>query len=200
LRVSERANGSQRAGSIQPAAAGQHLKFTSAKRQVPGSTQIPLWFEIQLNRNLSTESRYGTLIHELAHLYCGHLGTPNGRRWPDRQNLSQVVREFEAESVGYLVCVRLGVDTASDEYLAGYVRKCPVTPAISLARILYSCSKKWDGHVRGYENQQFRNRRALALMATFRSDARKNICGNLSLRANGPIANSISPSKGSEDW
>jgi hypothetical protein len=105
---------------------------------MPKSTQISLWFEILLNGNLSTESRYGTLIHELAHWYCGHVGTPNGRWWPDRQNLSQVVREFEAESVSYLVCVRLGLDTASDEYLAEYVRKCPVTPAISLDRIVKS--------------------------------------------------------------
>jgi hypothetical protein len=138
VRVSERAEGSQRAGSIQRAAAGQHLKFTTAERQVPKSTQIPLWFELLLNSSHSAETRYGTLVHELAHLYCGHLGTPNGRWWPDRQNLSPVVREFEAESVSYLVCVRLSIDTASDEYLAGYMRKCPVTPAISLDRIVKS--------------------------------------------------------------
>ena len=68
------------------------------------------------------------------------VGTPNGRWWPDRQNLSQPVREFEAESVSYLVCARLGIDTASDEYLAGYVRKCPVTPPLSLDRIMKSVS------------------------------------------------------------
>ena len=138
VRVSERADGSQRAGSIQWAAAGQHLEFTIAKKQMPKSTQVPLWFDLLLNSNLSAEARYGTLVHELAHLYCGHLGTPNGRWWPDRQNLSHVVREFEAESVSYLVCTRLGIDTASDEYLAGYVRKCPATPAISLDRVMKS--------------------------------------------------------------
>jgi hypothetical protein len=138
VRVSERADGSQRAGSIQRAAAGQHLEFTIAKNQMPKSTQIPLWFELLLNSSLSAETRYGTLVHELGHLYCGHLGTPNGRWWPDRQNLSYAVREFEAESVSYLVCVRLGIDTASDEYLAGYVRKCPVTPSISLDRVMKS--------------------------------------------------------------
>jgi hypothetical protein len=138
VRVSERADGSQRAGSIQWAAAGQHLEFTIVNKQMPISTQVPLWFELQLNSSLSAESRFGTLIHELAHLYCGHLGTPNRRWWPDRQNLSHVVREFEAESVSYLVCARLGIDTASDEYLAGYVRKSPATPAISLGRVLKS--------------------------------------------------------------
>lgn len=87
---------------------------------------------------LSAETRYATLVHELAHLYCGHLGTPNGRWWPDRQNLSDTVCEFEAESVSCLVCTRLGIDTASEEYLAGYVRKCPVTPPISVDRVMKS--------------------------------------------------------------
>ena len=138
VRVSERADGSQRAGSIQWAAPGQHLEFTIAKKPLPKLTQVPLWFELLLNSVLSAEARYGTVVHELAHLYCGHLGTPNGRWWPDRQNLSRAVREFEAESVSYLVCTRLGIDTASDEYLAAYVRKCPATPPISLDRVMKS--------------------------------------------------------------
>lgn len=138
VRVSERADGSQRAGSIQRAQAGKHLEFTIAKKPIPKLTQIPLGFELLLNSRLSAEARYATLVHELAHLYCGHLGTPNGRWWPDRQKLSHAVCEFEAESVSYLVCARLGIDTASEEYLAGYVRKCPVTPPISLDRIMKS--------------------------------------------------------------
>jgi hypothetical protein len=96
VRVSEHTDGSQRAGSIQWAAAGQHLEFTIATKPLPKSTQVPLWFELLLNSALSAEARYGTLVHELAHLYCGHLGTPNGRWWPDRRNLSHAVREFEA--------------------------------------------------------------------------------------------------------
>jgi hypothetical protein len=138
VRVSERADGSQRAGSIQRALAGRYLEFTIARKLVPKSTQIPLWFELLLNSRLPAEARYGTLIHELAHLYCGHLGTPNGRWWPDRQNLSHAVREFEAEAVSYLVCARLGIDSASEEYLATYVRNCPVAPSISLDRVVKS--------------------------------------------------------------
>jgi hypothetical protein len=138
VRVSERAYGSQRAGSIQRAVAGEHLEITIAKKPMPKSAQIPVWSELLLNSRLSAESRYGTLVHELAHLYCGHLGTPNGRWWPDRQNRLHAVREFEAESVSYLVCARLGIDTASEEYLAVYVRNCPVTPSISLDRVMKS--------------------------------------------------------------
>src|ERR1700681_2832590 len=138
VRVSERSEGSQSAGSIRWAAAGQYLEFSIARKPPPKSTQVPLWFELLLNSGLSAEARYGTLVHELAHLYCGHLGTPDGRWWLDRQNPSLGVGEFEAESVSYLVCRRLGIDTASDEYLVGYVRPCPTTPPISLDRVMKS--------------------------------------------------------------
>jgi hypothetical protein len=69
VRVSERADGSQRAGSIQWAAAGQHLEFTIAEKPLPKSTQVPLWFELLLNSVLSAEARCRTLVHELAPLY-----------------------------------------------------------------------------------------------------------------------------------
>src|SRR6267143_2476474 len=43
VRVSERADGSQRAGSIQRAAAGQHLEFAIAQKPMQKAAQIPLW-------------------------------------------------------------------------------------------------------------------------------------------------------------
>ena len=138
VRVTERAHGSQSAGSIKKAAAGQHIEFATSRKPPPKLVQVPLLFELLLNSALSAEARYGTLVHELAHLYCGHLGTPDRQWWPDRRNLPQAVREIEAESVSYLVCSRLGIDTTSDEYLASYVRKYPTTPPISLDRVLKS--------------------------------------------------------------
>jgi hypothetical protein len=132
VRVTERADGSQRAGSIQWAAAGQHLEFSIAKKPLAKSTQVPLWFELLLNSVLSAEARYGTLVHELAHLYCGHLGTPNGRWWPDRQNLSHAVREFEAESVSYLVCTRLGIDTRPTSTWLAMSGDAPLLPPSAL--------------------------------------------------------------------
>jgi hypothetical protein len=81
---------------------------------------------------MSVEARYATLVHELAHLYCGHLGTPNKSWWPDRRGLAERPKEFEAESVCYLVCKRLGIDNPSDKYLSGYVGQNEAIPAISL--------------------------------------------------------------------
>ena len=51
VRVSERTDGSQRAGSIQPAATGQHLEITIANKPMPRATQIPVRFELVLNRH-----------------------------------------------------------------------------------------------------------------------------------------------------
>jgi hypothetical protein len=46
--------------------------------------------------------------------------------------LAHKPEEFEAESVCYLVCERLGIDNPSDEYLAGYLGKNEHIPPISL--------------------------------------------------------------------
>jgi hypothetical protein len=88
--------------------------------------------------DLSAEARYVTLVHELGHLYCGHLGTPFERWWPDRRGLPLPAREFEAESICHLVCTRLGIENASAEYLAAYVRSYTTTPPISLHCVMQS--------------------------------------------------------------
>src|SRR5690606_24635079 len=93
-------------------------------------------YELLLNSRHSSEAKYVTLAHELAHLYCGHLGTPNEKWWPNRWGLSEVVREFEAEATAFLVCTRLGIDNPSGEYLAAYAKHHSETPPISLDCIL----------------------------------------------------------------
>ena len=97
-----------------------------------GETRVPLRYALEFGENTSEESRYATLAHELAHLYCGHLGTPNKKWWPDRRGLAHNIREFEAESVSYMVCARQGIDTPSERYLANYVDTEDQVPPISL--------------------------------------------------------------------
>ena len=128
IRVQRVSHGSQRAGSIQPAAGEKFVTFRNSSFRVN--------FELLVNETLSREAQYGTLIHELGHLYCGHLGTSNSKWWPDRRGLEHSEREFEAESVYYLVCKRLGIDTRSDEYLNGYRSDDGKIPAISLERVV----------------------------------------------------------------
>lgn len=108
--------GSQQAGSIGPAShPPRYVAF--------GDAWVPVRDE---------ESRYASLVHELGHLYCGHLGTPNPRWWPDRRGVDAWSAEFEAESVAYLVCARAGINTRSERYLAPYLDTDQEIPWISL--------------------------------------------------------------------
>jgi len=136
VRVSLRDEGSQSAGSIRSALpVTRSLVFKHGVRK-PRSARVPLRYELVVNRDLSTESRLATVAHELAHLYCGHLGTPDLRWWPDRRRVPADVMEFEAESVAYLVCRRFGVESSSASYLAQYVRDDVPLPDISLERVM----------------------------------------------------------------
>lgn len=128
--------GSQSAGQIGRVEAGRHVAFLVKENPDPVYLSVPLRYEVMLNSAHSSEARYATLAHELGHLYCGHLGTPDPRWWPDRRGLAPDVRELEAESVCYLLCARRGLDNPSAEYLSGYVTKHDETPAISLDRVM----------------------------------------------------------------
>ena len=138
IRVVERDAGSQSAGRIGVAEPGATVRFQVRQRPKPEFCDIKVRYELLLNAKHSSEEKYATLAHELAHLYCGHLGTPNDDWWPDRRGLSETVREFEAESVAFLVCSRLGIENPATEYLSQYVNSHTSTPAISLNCVLKS--------------------------------------------------------------
>ncbi len=108
------------------------MPFQTHFKPEPKYVDVPRRYALLLNANLSAEARYATLVHELAHLYCGHLGTPNDKWWPDRRGLDYAAAEFEAESVCYLVCERVGIENPSDQYLAGYLGAKEQIPSISL--------------------------------------------------------------------
>jgi len=134
--VVPRAAGSQSAGAITKAASGKTLEFIVKERPETAYQSVPLRYELLFNSSLSDEAKYATLTHELGHLYCGHLGTPNDRWWPDRRGLLGPVAEFEAEAICYLVCNRLGIDNPSDQYLAGYLVPGQDVPPISLECVM----------------------------------------------------------------
>jgi len=138
IRVAERSGGSQGAGCIKEAQPGAFQKVVKRLKPVTQYVQVPVLYEILLTKEASREATYATLVHELAHLYCGHLGTPNSAWWPDRAGLSEQEMEFEAESISFLVCGRLGIEGPSAEYLAGYLRgdHAQEVPNISLERVM----------------------------------------------------------------
>jgi hypothetical protein len=134
--IRERQAGAQSAGEIRVARPGRHLNCLIKETPEVEHLVVPLRYELLLNGRHSAEAKYATLAHELGHLYCGHLGTPNARWWPDRRRLADEICEFEAESICYLLCGRLGIDNPSDEYLAGYVKAHDETPPISFECVM----------------------------------------------------------------
>ena len=104
--------------------------------QVVKSKPSKVYYNLVVNRNHSAEEKFATIAHELGHLYCGHLGTPNESWWPARGHLPKTVREFEAECVSWIVCSRMGLRTPSAEYLHGYLEANEKIPEISLENVL----------------------------------------------------------------
>ena len=136
IEVIERDAGSQSAGLIRKAEPGVQLEVQVKWRPEPQFTWVPRRYHLVLNSLHSRETRYATFVHELAHLFCGHLGTPNEKWWPDRRGLSHEVAEMEAESVSFLICERLGVDSPSAEYLAGHLKPNAETLDLSLECVM----------------------------------------------------------------
>lgn len=140
IQIDRRRDGSQRAGSISslnpPLLPPFEFPDEKDKSGNPVVVRIPRCYGMILNENHDRTTQYSTMVHELAHLYCGHLGTLSSAWWPDRQGMSVVSRELEAESVAFLVCRRLEIQTTSDEYLSGYLGGHLEVPPISLDCIM----------------------------------------------------------------
>ena len=81
-----------------------------------------------MNGNLNLRDRYATLVHELAHVYCGHLGSPNEKHWPSRSTEPLGVEEVEAESVVHMLLSRVDPAVEMGDYIKGYLDEAGVVP------------------------------------------------------------------------
>ena len=163
VRIHMRPEGSQSAGSIRDVG-GDNLPVLRFQTRTdvngdPIFETIPVRYDLLINEKLGREAQYASLVHELGHLYCGHLGTPNKKWWTDRSRSSHVVSEFEAETVSYFVCKRLGIDSPSDEYLADYLEKNQEVPNISL-----ECVMKAAGLIEQMGKRRLKPRRVRPVM------------------------------------
>jgi hypothetical protein len=96
----------------------------------PGQGEMKM--RIGLHEELDEPSRYGVLLHELAHVYLGHLGGDMDGWWPCRGNLARQAKEVEAESVAYIVSRRAGLRGTSAHYVSRYLVGKATLKAISL--------------------------------------------------------------------
>lgn len=78
-------------------------------------------YRLLVNCNHPPVVQFVTICHELAHLYLGHLGPDKALNIPHRCWMGHAQMELEAESVAYVVCARIGVQSRSEAYLSKYV-------------------------------------------------------------------------------
>lgn len=144
VRVTAVAAGSLSAGCIRIARAGLSQDVV-VRRRPPHTRAVPIRYETEVNRDFTPTERYATVTHELGHLYCGHIGTPNPKWWPDRRHVDELVSEFEAESVAYLACQRVDDNAQMPPHLAQYLSNRPAVPdGISLERIMTAAGRVID--------------------------------------------------------
>jgi hypothetical protein len=75
-------------------------------------------------------------VHELAHIFCGHLGSDRDAWWAERDDLDLERVEMEAASVAYLVSRRRGLHPVAGRFMAGIAARDRRLQAISLAAVL----------------------------------------------------------------
>lgn len=96
---------------------------------------------IVIHNKLKPIEKFAILMHELGHIFLGHLGTDEDQWWPCRINLTHSSVEIEAECVSFVVCERLGIKTSSEKYLATYLKNKSIPESVSLDLIVKVASK-----------------------------------------------------------
>jgi hypothetical protein len=126
---------------------------------------IETLFQIACNNSHSETDKCNTVFHELAHIYSGHVECDTDKSpilgyhfyqiesevnrskkeksyvkekkfLTDRRWLSTEAKEFEAESVAWLICNRFGIKTSAVEYLSGYTVNNAIPDNVSIESIL----------------------------------------------------------------
>jgi hypothetical protein len=98
-------------------------------------------YRIHINRNHNPATQFTTLAHELGHLCLGHLGPDKKLNVPERAPLDHAQREFEAESVAYVVCERNGVHSKSETYLSKYVKPSTTIDHFDIYQVMRSAGQ-----------------------------------------------------------
>lgn len=133
--------------------AGSAVRITPAIRKKYKDLKIrkDARYLILLNAVEPRSKKFADLVHELGHIFCGHLGIDRQAWWPERQGLDSEQEEIEADSVAYLACNRKGMSELAAGYLARYQTHTEQMPTFSIGGIFQAVSyieemgkSKWD--------------------------------------------------------
>ena len=94
---------------------------------------------IKINAVHSLEVKFVTMAHELAHMFCGHLGEFKGI-CPDRSTRNHASDEIEAEATAFLVAKRIGLKSHSQHYISSFF-KTEEKASFSVDAILVAAGK-----------------------------------------------------------
>jgi hypothetical protein len=95
---------------------------------------------VLLDKLDSLEDKYASLVYELGHIFCGHLGIDSNAWWSERRNLDVKGEALEAESVAFLNRQRTGLGQNARNFLMDYTPGSLQLPAFSLNAVLQAVS------------------------------------------------------------
>ncbi len=113
-------------------------RITPALRKKYKTLNLPkdTSYLIFIDKTLPPESRYASLVHELGHIFCSHLGIDRHAWWPERQDLNIIGEEMEAAAVAYLVCQRSGLKANAEDYLLRFSEPPQEIPLFSMNAVI----------------------------------------------------------------
>lgn len=103
------------------------------------------YFTISVNVNVNEANELALIFHELGHLFCHHFTCA----WWEGRSCTENEKEFEAETISYLVCERLGIQAHSIEYLSNYLDEDGLIPEIS-AELVFQAVDMIQSMASGY--------------------------------------------------
>ena len=103
--------------------AGRIRKFKKVSAPLPGekTARVNITYQLTLNSKHDPNQQFTTIVHELAHLFLGHLGDDDKLKIKVRLGLPHGKQEIEAEAAAYLVCKRNGIEARPQGYLHSYM-------------------------------------------------------------------------------
>ena len=103
--------------------------------------KYPANFLLSVNSKAEDAERFASIIHELGHYFCRHIPAPmTPKEWWQHRSISPKAEEFEAESISWLICDRLGIKSPSEKYLNGYLEENSEIPAKISIDIIFKAS------------------------------------------------------------